>query len=302
MSGWLRTVFRLQRFEFLALSLVTLGWAIGAAFLVWQMGQMTNANPDCFAHFPSGPHCSAILTEFAPWEQTAQAFLVIVIAAPFLIGLVLGVPVVAAEIEHGTAQVAWSLSLSRLRWLAWRTAPVLLGAVALLSVYALGGELLLRGRLGFDPGLLGFGERGPLVVLRGIMILSAAVLVGAWLGRILPGLLVATALAGAMTLGLNVGLDAWRVTEAVVETDQQFGRDPELLNGLYLGQVAILPDGSVTRDRHVDRLPAQYQEGFLILPASTFWTWTIREAAILALLAAVATALTVLLLRARRPL
>ena len=303
MTSWVRIVLRMQRFELLAVSIATLVWSLVAAFLVWQMLGLTSANPECFADFPDGSHCSIVLSEFAPWEQSAQALLAIVVAAPFAIGLILGVPVVAAEIERGTAQIAWSLSRSRARWLAWRAVPLLLAGVSILMVYAIGGEFLLRGRLGFDdPGFLGFGERGTLVVLRGLMILSLAVLVGAWIGRILPALLAAAAVAGAVTFGFNAGLEAWRSTEAVVQTDRQLGRDPDLLRGLYLGQVAILPDGSVTRDRHVDRLPAQYEEGFLILPASTFWSWTVREGAVLLAITVGATFAAAQLVRRRRPL
>ncbi len=304
MIRWLRIVFRMQRFEFLAVAVFTAGWAIGAAFLVWQMSQITSANPECFGHIPSGPHCPAIQDVFAPWEQAAQALLAIGFLGPFLVGLVLGIPIVAREIEQGTAQIAWSLSLSRARWFAWRAVPVVLGTVLALSVYATGGELLARGRLGLDdPGFLSFADRGPLVVLRGIMLLSIAALVGAWIGRILPALLTAAALAAMLTFGLGAGLDAWRATEAtVVESESAVRMDPDLLGGLYLGQVAILPDGTVTTDRHVDRLPADFKEGFLFLRASTYWTWMSRESAITALLAVLAVTATVLLLRVRRPL
>ena len=37
-------------------------------------------------------------------------------ALPFLVGLLGGVPIVARELEAGTAQTAWSLNGSRVRW------------------------------------------------------------------------------------------------------------------------------------------------------------------------------------------
>lgn len=303
MTTWLRTVFRMQRFEFLALAVATGVWTIGAAFFVWQMSQITSANPECFGHTPSAPNCPAIQALFAPWEQGAQALLAIVFAAPILVGLVLGVPVVAREIEQGTAQIAWSLSLSRTRWFLWRAAPVLLGAALALSVFAIGGELLVRGRLGLaDPGFLSFADRGLLIVLRGTAFLAIAAFVGAWIGRTLPALLTAAALAAALTFGLGAGLDAWRATEAVaLPTDSPSLTDLEILGGLYLGQVAILPDGTVTRDRHEDRLPEVFQEGYLFLPSTTYWTWITRESAITILLAALAVIATLLRLKTRRP-
>ena len=238
-----------------------------------------------------------------PLEQGAQALLAIVFAAPILVGLVLGVPVVAREVEQGTAQIAWSLSLSRTRWFLWRGAPVFLGATLALSVFAVGGEVLVRGRMGLsDPGFLSFADRGPLVVLRGIAFLAIAAFVGAWIGRTLPALITAAALAAALTFGLGAGHDAWRATEAVaIPTDSPSLTDLDILGGLYLGQVAVLPDGTVTRNRHEDRLPAVFQEGFLFLPASTYWTWIAREAAITILVAALAVSATLVRLRTRRP-
>ena len=43
----------------------------------------------------------------------------------FAAGLFLGVPVVARELERGTARLAWSLAPSRMRWYLARLLPLL---------------------------------------------------------------------------------------------------------------------------------------------------------------------------------
>jgi ABC-type transport system involved in multi-copper enzyme maturation permease subunit len=55
------------------------------------------------------------------------------VVTPFVVGILLGVPLVSLEIEKRTAPLAWSLSLSRIRCLAGRTLPLLVAiAIALV--------------------------------------------------------------------------------------------------------------------------------------------------------------------------
>ena len=72
---------------------------------------------------------------------------------PPIVGLILGVPVVAREIELRTTDLAWSLSLRRSRWLLTRLLPMLL--FALVGFVALG----FLGSTLFDALLV--GQRGP---------------------------------------------------------------------------------------------------------------------------------------------
>ena len=55
----------------------------------------------------------------------------------FAAGLFLGVPIVARELERGTARLAWSLAPSRMRWFLARMLPIL---VVLALVTFLGGH------------------------------------------------------------------------------------------------------------------------------------------------------------------
>src|SRR6202011_1722116 len=62
----------------------------------------------------------------------------LVMAAPALIGIFWGAPLIAGELEHGTHYLAWNQSVTRTRWLA-----VKLTGVALASIVTAGALSLL---------------------------------------------------------------------------------------------------------------------------------------------------------------
>ncbi|HET7056655.1 MAG TPA: hypothetical protein VFI12_09350 [Thermomicrobiales bacterium] len=135
---------------------------------------------------------------------------------PFVVGIVIGVPLVAAEIETGTAVLVWSLDASRRRWLLTRV--VIFGTVltVLLMIPAAAGNLLERFRVPrWEPDTtiyLDFGSRGWLFVERGLVTFAIAVTAGLLIGRVLQGLVVAGLAASVLLVVLNaahgVGLPA----------------------------------------------------------------------------------------------
>jgi hypothetical protein len=58
----------------------------------------------------------------------------LVIVAPALLGMFLGAPLVATEVESGTHRLAWAQSVSRRRWLLVHLGLVLGGSVAAMAV------------------------------------------------------------------------------------------------------------------------------------------------------------------------
>ena len=62
---------------------------------------------------------STCFTGVYPWlNRIARLSVSIVPVFPLVAGLLAGGPIVARELESGTARLAWSLGPSRLRWLA----------------------------------------------------------------------------------------------------------------------------------------------------------------------------------------
>ncbi len=301
---WLRLARRLQRFELTALAIAVAAWAAAAVFIAWRLSGFVAEYPDCFGlTTTTAAYCEDASLLFGPWDQTAEALLWLVLGLPLLIGVVLGSPIVAREIEAQTAQLAWSYSLSRVRWLAGRTVPIAIGAILLFAAIGLAGEALAVARLGGDdPGFQRFDQRGVLVVFRGLVALSVAVLLGAWLGRTLPAILAAAALSAFLVFGLVVALDIWRRAEAQIVEQNSPAADVILPNAMILEPVAILPDGTVVSDRRAELPEGVSFDALRVIPSTEYWTWVGREAAGLAVLATSTLLAAALVVRRRRPL
>jgi len=85
-------------------------------------------------------------------SATTQATVIaaVLYAAPCLVGIILGAPLVAAEIERRTNRLVWTQSISRSRWLIIKWALVAVAVVALVSVFQLvtqwwTGQVVMRG-------------------------------------------------------------------------------------------------------------------------------------------------------------
>ena len=109
----------------------------------------------------------------------------------FAAGLFLGVPVVARELERGTARLAWSLAPSRMRWYLARLLPllVLLAIVTFLAGIA-ADRFVAATTDGDRPGELVHGVRLPGSAdrqPRGLRLRRRASPSGAIVARALPG-------------------------------------------------------------------------------------------------------------------
>ena len=78
--------------------------------------------------------CAAAMSAFASSDSGLQSFVkLVLLAAPALIGMFWGAPLIAREFETGTFRLAWTQDVTPTRWLA-----VKLGVVGLASVAAAG--------------------------------------------------------------------------------------------------------------------------------------------------------------------
>jgi len=155
------------------------------------------------------------------YERLTEASGIAVVLAtlmPPLIGLIVGVKLVGAEIERGTAALPWTVGTSRSRWLLVRVA-ILAGAIALTcSALSLAVDVVTASR---DPGVdlansLGdYQLRGWLPPARAVALFGVAVLVGAAMGRTLPALLVTLLLSAIGMYAIVNGFELLHRTEAV---------------------------------------------------------------------------------------
>lgn len=112
---------------------------------------------------------------------------------PPILGLILGIPIVAREIELRTTSLAWSLALHRGRWFVSRLLPMIaLATVGFVVLGWVGSYLFKALEVGpVSPGLTEIASHGLTLVARGLMALGIAVIAGALMGRTMPAFLIA---------------------------------------------------------------------------------------------------------------
>jgi hypothetical protein len=261
-----------------------------------------------------GANCSSSspsLNDFSLWGGFARlgAFL-----TPFALGLVLGVPVVAREIEGRTAPIAWTLSRSRLRWLVLRVAPLVVVVVLVAALVGVASEFVTRTNPFADyasnPGFADYTSRGVLLPVRALAVLLLAIAVGAMVPRQLPALLLAGGATLALFVALTIGMDAWMAAEAepIVMDQVQLG-GPRIFDVAYrddaTGEVITMNDfynryGDVAFPDD-EQGPEGFTEVAIGIPGEQYWTWVVRESAIFGALALISSAVALGVVNRRRP-
>lgn len=254
MINSLRLAWRIQRWELAFLIGGSLLLAAAAALVAWQMTATVNGLDACStdsvalsASCRSLAQWSNVLTTLNPIIQGATT------VAPFIVGILLGAPLVAREIEKRTAPIAWSLSLSRAGWLAGRTLPLLVAIAIALLVLGQASEATIRA---MPPGHLGFpyfAMHGPLVAVRAIAVFGIGVVVGLLMGRTLPAILV----TGVVVIALFTGLQLVRDQLMHAEATWVKAGDADL-SGVMIYDSAFIDDATgklVTSDEVYRRFP-----------------------------------------------
>jgi hypothetical protein len=248
LSRWVVLSFRLHRWEVIASVAGSALLVVGMLILTSQMRSMAAAHPECPDPASYAPGCERFSQSFQGLADWASQALRVAWAAPFGMGLVLGVPLVAREVEQGTAAVSWTLSRSRVVWLARRVAFLLLVLLGLLLVIGLAADVMasaIAPTLHLDQDFTWYGRRGLVVAARGVASLGLGVAIGAMVGRLLPGILVA-AFASAVLFGaLSFGMDRWLEADAEVVPAMNGGIGSDTGGALLLGTRVELPSGEL---------------------------------------------------------
>src|ERR1035437_9302687 len=148
---WL--TFKQQRFETIAVTIVCVGLTAVALIEAFRLNSL-NVPLSCLQSYQGGymtaigdpsqapitaaqAHCNELAKSFNDMRGSLDMNLVqlLLLFAPILAGIVVGAPLVAREIEQGTAPLSWALSGSRRRWLLGKVlAGVFLLAPLMLAV------------------------------------------------------------------------------------------------------------------------------------------------------------------------
>ena len=162
---------------------------------------------------------------------------------PFVVGALVGVPIVAGEIEGRTTGMAWSLNPSRTRWFARQVVPVALVSGLALLVAGVAAEVIEHDYESWSGGyrdVVNIGHYGAGLVARAFGVFGIGLGIGALLGRQLPAFLLTVALGLGFLTGLTDVRDAWFASH---ET-HVLGAE----SGVATGWVWQAPDGAVVTD------------------------------------------------------
>ena len=313
MINSLRLAWRMQRWELAFLIGGSLLLAGAAALVAWQTTLTLKGLDACYGD-ASGSPLSASCRSLVEWGNVMTVLSPILqgvtTVTPFVVGVLLGAPLVSGEIEKRTAPIAWSLSLSRGRWLGLRTLPLLILITFVLLVLGQATEALIRAT---PPGEIGFPQfamHGPLVAVRGIAVFIIGVLVGVVVGRMLPAILVTGLVVVALLIGLYVMRDQLMRAEA---TWVEAGNAD--LSGVMIYDSAFT-DGAtgerVTFDEVYERFPEVFgpqgsgmppgmTQVYLMTPPELYPVFVAREMGALALVSVLVAGLALWVVARRRP-
>jgi ABC-type transport system involved in multi-copper enzyme maturation permease subunit len=122
-----------MRTQTLVVAAIVAALAIAAAITGVQLSHLYET---MVAHCQSG--CDLAANEFTSHDDFLQRALdVLALAAPALIGIFWGAPLLARELETGSYRLAWTQSVSRSRWLVTKLALVGAATVALTGALSL---------------------------------------------------------------------------------------------------------------------------------------------------------------------
>ena len=318
LRAW-RLTFRMQRLELLIFVAVAVLLTVASLLIAWGASEARASFDACFQAAGSDTGCttSPSLNDFSTWAGFTRigAFL-----APFALGLFLGVPVVAREIEGRTAGIAWTLSRSRTRWLLQRALPLAVVVIILAAAVGIGSEFVTRtnpyAELAANPGFADYTARGWMLPVRALVVLVLAIAIGAMVPRQLPALLLAGAVTLALFVGLSIGMDVWMTAEAKpIPFEEDEGRFGPFSDGPRIFDVAYREDatGKVISmndfyNQHGDVAlpdgesnPPGFTQVAIGIPGSEYAPWVLRESAILGGVGLVGAGLATLVVARRRP-
>ena len=223
---WL--TYKQHRFETVAVVVLCLGAAIWALLDAWRLNSV--GVPASCLESGRVPYWNG--TEFGPSYLTetcqlySQRFTAVLTSwdvglvkslgdfLPFVVGIVIGAPLVAGEIEQGTAPLSWALAGARWKWLAGKLAAALVLIVPLLLAAGLAADVLQGAATpGIDShaSMYNLTSRGVYFALWGVATLMGTVALGALKARTLPVVIVALIVCGFARLTWEPLQDAYFV-------------------------------------------------------------------------------------------
>jgi hypothetical protein len=228
---------------------------------------------------------------------------------PALLGILVGAPLVARELEHGTHRLVWTQSVTRRRWLAVKLALVLAGCLVVAGALALLLSWWLQpwDTLSSRFGSAAFDFEGPVLLGFVMFALALGIASGALLRRAVPAMVLTLALFLAVRLPVEFHLRP-SYQPPLTFIGDVLASDPTTRADWVVDEQFIAPGGQFLDFRQVfdicgnqgvasklDFLQCAHdhhiQQWVAYQPASRYWTFQAIETA---LYAAISLALLVL--------
>jgi ABC-2 family transporter protein len=205
-----------------------------------------------------GRDCSLLQDSFGRRFNGLQFVIPLYMVIPLLIGVFLGAPLIAREVEQGTHRLAWTQSVTRDRWA--------LSKIGLVSAFALGAMALFAWMVTVWSGPLvavsddrfGYGTfdlRGIVPIAYAVFALSLGTAAGAWIRRTLPAM--AVTLGGFVVVRVVVEmflrpryLPAQTVTYSFLKDSPRMGLGDWIISSRIIDPTGrfVSPDGGIRVD------------------------------------------------------
>jgi hypothetical protein len=278
--------FRIQRFETTVVVAAAGLSVVVSALVIWLF--TAGGYGQCLAS--DGPVLTSLCqSTMASWlYRIINMSIGIVPIFPVVAGMLAGGPIVARELEAGTARLAWSLGPSRMRWFAQRALPILAMVIVASLAIGLTAQALmhvLHPAIDFDRSFAGFRARGVFVGMEALLIASIALAFGAMLGRLVPTLIVTLLMFGALGTAFDKVERTSLLSEAVLSSGESFQWETDY----FLESRLKFPNGEIlTYEEAVQTHPEvnggwegdqpPYEDVVLSIPGSRFLEVERREA------------------------
>jgi hypothetical protein len=196
-----------------------------------------------------------------------------------------------------------------------RAVPVLGAVVVACLAGGVAGDVLVHAAPwveGSDPGYSDWWARGPQVAVRGVAVGAIGLLVGAFIGRQLPALLLAGLCTLALFISASLILDGWM--EAAAEPIV-VGRDQIVSGKIYGSALLDNATGEVISYEQayesfgesfggeIDEFgnPVGYSQVYFMVPSGRFGEFVLYEAAIFGVVALAGIGASTQIVASRRP-
>ncbi len=251
----------------------------------------------CLAHNPATSACQGAAGAFMGSFNTVVniGFWALLLAFPGLLGVVIGAPLIARELEYGTWQLAWAQTVPRTRWLITKLAFVTGGLVILGAAMTI---LITWYRQPMDR-LTGhfinnvYDFEGLALTAYILLAFGLAVLAGLLIRRSIPAM--AVALVAWLAIRLTVEYLLRPRFQAPLTLRQSCAHGCSLNVGITSvpPQTGHIGDWVLRATNLGSQIVATYQ------PADRFWNFQFIEAGIIVAITAAALGATIWLLNRR---